>query len=884
MWSWLRRTWARLLYRRFAADLAEELQTHRAMLEDDLAARGLTADDARDAARVALGNDLQAREDARAVWLAPWIDQTVQDVRFAWRQLRRAPAFSVTALLLSGLGVGATTAVFSVVNALLIVPLPYPDAARVYALATPSGGGVDGETFHAVLARTTVFSAVAAQRQTGGWSLVAGAHAESVAALRVSAHYFDVLGTPPPMGRPFSAGEDAPGGADVVVISDAVWQRAFGKASDVVGRQVVLGSVPHTIIGVMPDSFRSTPPVDVWTPLRLSPRDNSVNYLVLGRLRTGVDVGQATAELEVVKSDLMAQQVAQLHQRTRSLTWMPLSRFLGFELALPLLLLLLAVAATSAVAAANLTGLLLFRTLAREREVATRLALGASRGRVVRQFLTESFVLATLGGGLGVTVAVWLMPALTQAMPAALLVGRDVQLDLSVMAVAVGTIVVVGLVFGLTPTLTVRRFDLRAVSGHRRVAFGANRSMWARRLLLGSEMACTATLLVLGGMLGQTLAQMYRADLGLDPAQVTVGRMSLSGVAAAEPHRFPGFVDRALGALKAIPGVEAAALANSVPIARGLNIPVDPSTGSLVASVRSVDWRYVSSDYFAVLGMAMRRGRAFDDRDRDGGAPTAIVNEAFARAYFGRDDVLSETLFMEASVKDMPRTIVGVVQDSRSGPGSGWTRGINARGADAPPIVYVPLAQAPPRILSATHQSFPAAWIVRTRPGTGDIGAAVDEAVRRIEPSLAFVNIQPLSQVVEADVQGPKALTAVIGVLAMLSLGVAVTGIVGLVAYGTAVRRRETAVRTALGASRASLVRSFVGETIAVVVVGTAAGLVVALGASRALQAMVGTLAAIEPLTALFAASLLVVAVCTAAAWPAFKASGVDPLLALRVD
>lgn len=880
----LRRLVARLRHRRYADDVAEELRTHRLMLEQELAARGLTASQARDESRRRMGNELQAQEEVRAVWLAPWWDQAAQDVRVAGRQIRRAPGFAATVIVLCALAVGATTAIISVVNALLIVPLPYPQVERVYALWTAAGGGTDGETFHAVLARSTAFAAVAAQRSTSGWSLVAGDHAEAVSGLRVSSRYFEVLDVPPAAGRGFTASEDTSGGPDVVVISDALRSRIRADAGTVLGATVLLGGTPHQIVGVMPASFRSTPPVDVWTPLRLSARDNSPNYLVLGRLAAGTDAGRAAGELDVIKAGLLVDQADEHHTRTRSLQWRPLERVLGLELALPLLVAWLAVTAMTAVACTNLTGLLLFRTLAREREVATRLALGGSHGRVARQFLTESLVLAAAGGVAGVTLAMWAVPALTRLVPPSLLAGRSLQLDPVVLTAAIVCTVTIGIGLGLAPALAARGFDMRAVAVQSRGSFGSRRQAWARRLLVSGEIAATTVLLVIGSVLGHVLLTMSRADLGFDPAGVTVGRTSLSGARSGDPRRFQAFVERALGRLRDIPGIEGAALASSAPVERGLNLPMQPPPRGLVAEVRSVDWRYVTADYFTTLRIAVGRGRVFDARDAAGAMPVAVVNEAFAVAYFGREDVLGETISMDAALGDAARAIVGVVANSRSQPGAGWTRGLNALGSAPPPIVYVPLAQAPVRAISVTHEFFPAAWIVRAIPGTPDLDRAIEAAVRGADPAVAFVNIQPLAQVVANDIHGPRTIASIVGGLAALSLLIASTGIFGLVAYAAGVRRQETAVRLALGASRTSLVRTFVNETIAIAAGGVVVGVVAALFASRLLQATIGGVARLDLGAVALAATTLVLVVGAAAAAPAIRASGADPARALRAE
>lgn len=878
----LRRLLARFRYRRYARDLAEEIDVHRDLLARDLAADGRSEAEARDQARRAMGNELQAREDARAVWIAPRLDQLMQDVRVAFRQIRRAPAFSLTAIALAALGIGATTAVFSVVNALLLVPLPYPRADRLYALGTADGGAVDGQTFHAVAARSDVFSAVAAQRGTGGWSVVVGDHAEAVDGLRVSGRHFEVLGVAPRIGRAIGPDDDAPAGRDVAVISDRLWRRAFQGRDDALGQPVLLGGAPHEVVGVMPAAFRSTPTVDVWTPLRLSPLDNSINYLVIGRLEDDVPMARVSAELELAKADVIAVQPDAMRQRTQSLRWRPLQQRLGLEVAQPLLLLLLGVGATTAVACANLTGLLLVRTLARGREVATRFALGASRGRIARQFLTEHMLLAVIGGTIGLIAVASLTPALAALVPANLLAGRTVSIDGRVLLVAVGVIVGVGLIFGLAPVLTVGRFELRGAVAHMKLGTSGRRAAWGRRLLIAGEIAATAALLVLGGMLGTSLTRMYQADLGFDPDRVTVGRVSLAGDALADPARFRLFAARALDDLRAIPGVTAAVLASNAPVERGLNLAVDPSTGGLISVPRAVDWRYVSPDYFAMLGIPTRFGRTFDDRDGAGGAPVIIVNEAFARSYFSQANPVGEIVRFDARVDDTPRTIVGVVGNSLSKPGAGWTRGVAARGASAPPIVYVPLVQASARALAVSHQFFPATFMVRTDPGTTDLPPAIERAVRGVEPSLAFASIQPLEAIVADDVRLPQALTTIIGGLTAVALSIAAIGIFGLVTYATGLRRQETAVRIALGASRTTLVRGFVGEIVAVTLVGAVAGVALTLFASRTVAAVIGDLAAVDLLTVVSAVAVLIVVVGVAGVWPAAKAAREDPLASLR--
>ena len=632
----LRRLVARLRYRGYANDLAEELRTHHEMAQEDLERSGSPPVEADYQARRALGNELKAREDARAVWMPPRLDHCWQDIRFAVRQIRRAPAFALTAMTMSGLGVGALTAVFSFVNAVWFVPLPYPSVDRVIALATPDGGSVDGVTFHAARERSRSIATLAAQRSGSGWSLAAGDHAEYVESLRVSQAFFEVVGVPPSIGRGFSAAEDSAGGANAVVVSHDIWERVFLRRPDAIGQVVTLGGTPHEVVGVMPRGFRSIPAADVWTPLRLASQDNSLNYVMLARLAAGATLQQATTVLDLVKADLLSTQPERAHARIRSLQWLPLHQLLGRQLLMLMLLLLAAVAAVVTVACTNLAGLQLLRTVARRHEMATRMALGGGSGRIVQQVLTEALVLAAIGGAAGVAVAAISLPVLTQLMPAELLAGRRLSVDGRVLGFAVAVTASVAVLFGLAPAMAARRVDLRSALADGARHGGSRTGSWWRRGLLTGQLAATMALLVLAGMLVNTIARMYRADLGFDPSNVTVGKMALQGRSFEDSVRVAQLVEGALARVRGVPGVLSVAVANHVPVERGLNMPLDAPVGARITEIRSVDWRYVTPEYFELLRIAVRQGRSFTERDGAGAPAVAIVSEAFMRAYLAR--------------------------------------------------------------------------------------------------------------------------------------------------------------------------------------------------------------------------------------------------------
>ncbi len=877
----IRRLIARIRHRCFADDLDAELREHRALLERDLVRRGLTPDDAGVEAQRVLGRDVAAREDARAVWMPPLFDQTTQDVRFAWRQMRKAPGFALTAIALCALGVGATTAIVSVINALMIVPLPYPDPDRVLALSSTGNASVTGEQVAAVRLRSTALSALAAQRSTGGWSLELGGRAEAVRGLRVSEQYFAVLGVPPQMGRAFTADEDRAPGPAVVVISHDIWQRALGGAPDAIGRSITLSGTPHEVVGVMPARFTSVPAADVWTPLRLSDHDNSLNHMALGRLAPGRELPAAAAELELSKADLLLAQPEPAHQRLRGLSWVPLSRALGAPLTLPLLLLALTATATVGIACANLSGLLLFRTLARGQEMATRLALGGSPARIVRQLLTESLVLAAIGGMAGMLAARAVLPVVASFIPAALLAGRAVTMDATVIALSILATLTITIAFGLAPALTTRRFELTGLTSQR-THTTSRRQSWVRRSVLIGEIAATTTLVLIGVMLARTLVQAYRADLGFNPEAVTVGHLSLPESFGAQPERFASFADRTLARLRENPAVLSAALANHVPIERGLNLAVEPPPGGRVAGPRAVDWRYVTPDYFDTLGMRLARGRGFDDRDRAGSTPVAIVNEAFARTYFGDADALFRSVTV-ASVGDLPREIVGIVRDAAGAPGSGWTSGLSARGSAPPPVLFVPLPQAPPQGLQIAHRVFPAAVVVRLATGAGDPARLVEDAVHGVDPTIAFTDIVPMTRVAERDVRVTTVLSSLVGSMAALALLIAGIGVYGLVAYSTVQRRQETAIRVALGARRGSLLRAFVGETATLSLAGISLGMALSWALTRVITTSIGRVVDANPVNVAVSAVVVLTVLGVAALWPAARAAAKSPLSVLRI-
>lgn len=811
------------------------------------------------------------------------MDSLWQDTRYAARSLRRTPAFTLAALATLALGIGATTAIFSVVNAALLKPPPYPEPDRIFVLGYPNGGSQDGQIFHYVQERAQSFQRLAAHSGSSGWNLVIGDHAEYATGVPVSEGFFEVLGVAPLLGRGFSRIEDQANGPRAVMLSEPLWRRELGARREAIGEVVLLGGVPHTIVGVMPAGFRTVPAADLWTPLRLSPTDNSWNYTILGRLRGGVSPTQAASELASLKNGLHRDLRGISEARSQALQWIAYQRWLGLAGRDALLLLLGAVVFLLLLACVNVASLQLVRAVTRRREMATRSALGGGHARLIQQVLTESVLLAIAGAALGILVAQWGVRTLVTLVPGGLLEGRTVDLDWWVLGVTVAVAVAAGIFFGLAPALGAARLDLRTAlwEGARNTA--GRPTMWLRRVFAVAEVALAVVLLVGAGLLVRTFVNLRSAELGFDPSNVVIGKMSLQGSTSQTREQLAAFFERTLTRLREVPGVTAAAVGNNVPIERGLNLPLEPPAGALVDQMRAVDWRYVTPQYFTLFRIPLRAGRSFDERDQAQGAPVVLVNEAFARTYFGTTQVVGKFVQIARGLKDPPREIVGVIADVKGLSGSGWTRGASALGSPVAPTMYVPAAQVPDNILQMVHRYLPISWAVRTSRAV-DVVPPVQEVVQSAEPRLPFIRFETMEQLIARDLEMQRFLMTLLGVFAAVSLALATVGMYGLVAYTATQRTQEVGIRMALGATGVRVLRAFLMEGISLVVAGVAIGLSGAALASRLLSSMVFGVEPLDPLTFVAVSALLILVAGTATLMPALQASRTDPMKALRLE
>jgi predicted permease len=814
----------------------------------------------------------------------------IQDIRYAWRSLRRTPGFTAAALLTLALGIGATTAIFSLVNATLLKPVPYPEPDRIAILTARYGtspvpnASQSGVTFTLVRDRLRVIEGIAAQSGITNWNLATRESAVSVRGLRVSTDYLKVHGVRPLAGREFTPDEDTPRGPDAAMVSESLATRLFTSPTNALGQKVTLGGRPYTVVGVLPRDFASIPTAEVWTPLRTNERDQGINYRVIGRLRPGSTAEAAQTELATVRADLLRTIPTLVESRVPRFSWTDYREVLGRGVRQPVLIMLGAVVFLLLIACVNVANLYVARAVARHREIATRAALGATQGRLARQILTESLLLAAIGSILGLLVASGSMQLLisfvSEETARDLLSGGTVTLDWRVMLVTIGITLGAGVFFGLAPALALSRVDPGTALAARTTAGPG--SAVIRRGLTIAEVMLAVILLVGAGLLIRSFMNLTSVELGFAPDGIVIGRMSLQGTSAESADARQRLVEQGLERIRQLPGVSAVAVSNSVPIEAGLNLAMTPPPGALIDQPRAVDWRYVSPDYFSVFQIDTRAGTTFTDDHRAGRPLVAVVNEAFARAYFGLPTAIGQTITFG---NDGPREIIGVVADVKGRSGAGFVRSftLGALGAASAPAVYVPVAQASDAGIQIANRFFDMKWIVRAS-GPGALEPGMREAVRALDPTLAFIRFESMTSVIRRDLDMQRLLTILLGAFATSAMLLAAVGLYGLIAYAAMRRRKEVGIRMALGATASRVLQSFVGEGVTLAAIGLLLGMAGAAAVTRLLSSRLFGVTPLDLTTFAIAGVTLVAVAILASLIPASSAARTDPMQALRSE
>jgi predicted permease len=866
---WLTRRSAR------EAELREELQFHLEEEAEERERDGLANDEARWAARRELGNLPLIAEDTRAAWGWVALEQFGRDAAYGLRQIRRNPSFSGVAIATLALGIGGVTSMFSAFDAVLVRPLPYADADRLVMIWDDMTG--ERRSGHAPAPaewlewrrHNRVFTDLAAT-QPADATLSGDGAAEQVPARKATANLWSVLGAPPRIGRAFTEEEDEKGAA-VAVISHGLWQRRYGGSPDVLGRRITVNDTVYEVVGVMPRDFYFMPArdIDIWMPASL-PAWMRKSFTwhdaqVVARLRPGVTLDLAQESMAAFSRQLTAKDFRGPH----SVVVKPLREEMAGKTRAALVALLGASAALLMIACVNLANLLMSRGTARGREVAVRAALGAGRGRLIAQFLTESLVLAALGAVAGMALAMPAMRFLETIVPETMGTVRLV-LDGRVLAFSAGVAMAAAVIFGLVPALRgSRRSPLEGLRDGGRGRAGGS-SHWLQHSLILVELALAVALLTSGGLLLQSFRHLASTDLGLRPERLLTGEMPLFRY--DELDRRVAFVNTALERIRAVPGVRGAGAISRIPLT-----PADQATFYLFpgqsedATPKQVAlFRVVTRDYFSTVGARLREGRFFEASDQRSGAPAAVVNDTFASRNFpGRSPVGARLKFGQLGEKGYWYTIVGVVDRIRE-----------VTIAEEPrPAVYLLHEQTDQWEGKGARPS----WIVvRTDAEPASIVPAVRQAIQSLDGNQPLWRVQTLEEIVDRQLQTPRQTTALMSAFALLALLLASLGIYGVLSYAVTQRTSEIGVRMALGASPGQIWLSFGKRGLVLTLTGLAIGLALAAMAARSMSALLyGFRPDYGPTAAVVSLVLLAVAL-SASFVPAHRASRVDPMVALR--
>lgn len=826
----------------------------------------------------------------------------ISDLKFALRQIRRAPGFALAVIVTLALGIGVNSAVFSMVDGFMLRRLPYPQPQKIAALMTHAQGtGHSGHSFseeddsHGTsdwrLVSQDIPSVTAAAWEgeievgQSGVNLQAGADTGGavrfVHATAVTAHYFAVLGIHPFLGRGFTDDESRPGGPKAVVLSYGLWQTMFHGDRDIVGHAVQVKGQPYTIVGVLPQNA-VTPggsSTELWDSLQPGQGGACTGYDcgILMRLKPGATWQQVDAEL------------AHLHRPpTRNYgpntkTWLyaqPMKQYLGSDMKPKVLVLMLAVGFILLIACANLASLALVRIARRAPELATRLALGASRFDLLRQMWAESLLLAFIGAALGLMLANAILQGLTHLLPIDMIPLGGFTLDARVLAFTVIVTLLTSLFFGALPALSARRIDLRTAiaNGSKSVSGGSHR---LRGVLISAEVALTVMLVAASGLLVRTLVHLETLPPGFDSRNVMTATASLDEARYHDAATFQSLLTQSVAAMKRIPGVEDAAVGLSVPYQRGLNLGVHIDDGKNAGQTYGISTSYVTPGYFSTLRMPVLAGRPVLSSDTSTSGLVAVVNEAFARKYYGQADVIGRhfSIAMGRSAKAQPITIVGVVGNVTKVQGIDWTAPLGTE-----PVFYIPAAQFPAAALAMVHMWFQPSWIVRTRGPITGLATEMQKAMADADPNLPISGFHSMDQIMQHQLETQRMEVFLLGVLASLALLLSAVGIYALVSNLVVQRTREIGIRMALGSSVERAMREIGSSGLFAAGTGLILGMALSLIALRVLRSELYGVGVYDPITLLAAPLLLALIALIASLLPVLRISRIDPAQTLRSE
>jgi len=870
--------WRNLFHKeRVDQEFSEEIQAYLDMLTEANLKQGLSPQEARRSALVELGGVEQVHEKVREIRMGQFIETVWRDVRCGLRALVHSPIFTVVTVLSLALGIGANTAIFSVVNGLLLRPLPYPEPEQiVHVWHTPPQQSFPGLDKFSVSpanyldwkAQSTAFEQMAVYTYLG-LSLSTNNDPLPLTAAAVSSDFFSVLRSNATQGRTFIPDEERVGRDQVVVIGHGLWQRAFGANPNIIGQTLTLNSRSFTVVGIMPPGFEFPREAELWVPLAWDDNERQTrsihDYLVIARLKQNVSLDQARAQMSTISSRLEQQYPKE--NKGWGAVVIPLREDLVGDMRLALLVLFCAVGFVLLIACANVANLMIARGANRQKEIAVRIALGAGRARLVRQLLTESVLLAVTGGLFGLLLAVWGSRMLVRL--GSLPNSGDIGIDTWALGFTLLVSFAAGIIIGIVPALQFTRTSISETlkQGAGRTG-GTPLKQYTRKALVISEVALSLVLLIGAGLMIRSFWKLQNVDPGFDTRNALTMSLILTPIRYSEPQQRLAFVDQAIEQIRAVPGVVSVGATTKIPLAGGGStqpFSIEGRPTAAIAEQPMAQTRYISPDYFRAIGIPLRQGRVFSDQDRDKSVPVVIISEAMARRFWPGENPIGRRLTPSFHLEQGAREIVGVVGDVK-------TSGLDV---DASAMMYLPYKQAPLPFMS---------FVVRTAANPESLIQPVSKAIYSIDKEQALTDVQTMEQVLRKSFSGRRFNMMLLLTFAGVALLLAAVGVYGVMNYTVTLRRRELGIRMALGAEKMDVLRLVLGQGLMLTLIGVGAGLISAYALTRLMASLLYGVTATDYLT-FGSVSAVLIAVGLAASYvPARRATKVNPTIALRAE
>jgi len=866
--SWLSRVFHR---RRFHNDLSAEMRAHLDEKIAALIASGMSSEEATRTARREFGNVTLLEERSREVWRWPSLESFVADIHYAFRMLRKSPAFTAIAVLTLALGIGANTAIFSLVDGIILRPLPYPHSDQIvyfeWLNKTEIIPDLSVPEFEFFRDHASSFSAVAGFQGVVDEELNQGPSTRWLKAGFVTDGFFESLGVNPSLGRPFGREFTRENGASAAILTDSLWRSAFSADPGIVGRQIILNNQNYTVTGVLPSGFMYTEPADLFVSVHLghSLADEGLNTDVIGRLKTGVSLTQANSEATLLGRQFLTQAPASQRQNSGTLHLDRYQDYLASDHRETLLMLLSAVGLLLLIACANVASLLLARATSRQREISIRLSLGAGRRRLLQQFLCEGLLLGVAGAAAGLAVAS--LGVFVSAIPWDLPSIDRIALDGRVLLFTSLVAIAVSIVFGLASFFQTRKLDLNNALKDGRVSAARRSRTGLLSALVVGEVAISLLLVISAGLLIQSLHNLFQEKLGFNPAHVilmhTPFRPTTTDAAIWNLER------QALARIQTIPGVQSAAVVSVAPLHGGGNLPTQRD-GHPEDSIGGTEYRSISADYFSTLNIPVLRGRAFEQSDFTASASVAVINETLARKWWPGQNPIGDRILVgvyqgHQYFSAPPCQVIGVVADVKG----------SRLAAPAPPMMYVPAS------LGSFNKSTD--WVIRASASAG-LASSLQNAVTGIAPDQRITVLEPMAQLINGSASETNFEALLMSTFGALGLILTLVGVYGVLSFQVAQRTHEIGIRIALGATRRDVWRLVIGKAARVTAIGVVIGLLAAFGTTRLMASELYHVQPTDPWIFAVVAILVLLVALLAAYIPARRAMKVDPLVALRYE